>query len=293
MISKASRVKAVHRLSEMLADAPNPSQLSHERFDETHELFEKSSNQQHHIVEWLKHLVASRFERCSPLKILSVGCGSGILDRPLIQAIATNNRRVEYTGVDPNGGACGRFQRGFEKMELPSVQLKLLEQKIEAITSSDQYHFIKIVHSLYYVDDPANTLDLLLDLLAPGGIIAIVHAPNAELNQLSQCFWTRHEEKGIWFSDSLVEHLTSRGLTYSKQRIDAEMDATHCFVNDSPEGRMLLEFIIQSDCQGVDNQILEHCLSYLRSISRLHGGSILLPHPADTFVIEPLAATDN
>ena len=259
--------------------------LSHKRFDETHELFERSSNQQQLILEWLRDLILSHYASLDPLKILSVGCGSGILDNPLIRSIATTSKRVEYTGVDPNAVACRRFRDDFDNQELPNVRLDLREQDIESLTSSDRFHIIHVVHSLYYFDDPANTLDGLLKLLAPGGRVAVVQAPEAELNQLAKCFWTHHEENGIWFSDCLADHLSRRRLAFSRQRIDGEVDVARCFEADCPRGEMMLDFITQSDCRQLDDDILQLCLSYLRSISRRENGSLLVAHPADAFVI--------
>jgi SAM-dependent methyltransferase len=285
MKSVKARAVSLHSLHAALEYACRPDRLSHERFDETHELFERSSDQQQLILEWLKDLISSHCASIDPLKVLSVGCGSGILDNPLIRSIATNFKRIEYTGVDPNAVACRRFQDDFENQNLPNVRLQLWQQDIESLTSSDSFHIIHIVHSLYYFDNPANTLDSLLKLLAPGGVLAVVQAPEAELNQLAKCFWTHHQDNGIWFSDRLAGHLSRRRLAFSKQRIDGEVDVAPCFVAECPRGEMMLDFITQSDCRRLDGDILQICLSYLRSIGRRENGSLLVAHPADAFVI--------
>lgn len=280
-----SRVTALNHLRGELEQACRPFGLSHKRFDETHELFERSSNQQQLILEWLSDLIHSHCARLDPLRILSVGCGSGILDNPLIKSIATTSKRVEYTGVDPNAVACRRFQDEFDDQELPNVQLDLREENIETLTSTDRFDIILVVHSLYYFDDPADTLDGLLRLLAPDGKVVIVQAPEAELNQLAKCFWTHHAENGIWFSDCLADHLSQRRLAFSRQRIHGEVDVARCFEADCPRGEMMLDFITQSDCRQLDVDILQRCLSYLRCISRPEKGTMLVAHPADVFVI--------
>ncbi len=148
------------------------------------------------------------------------------------------------------------------------MRLKLWQQDVESLTSEDCFHVIHVVHSLYYFKDPAHTLDVLLNLLAPGGIVAVVQAPEAELNQLSKCFWAHHEENGIWFSCNLADHLTKNGLTYWKHNIDGEVDVARCFQADCPRGEMMLDFITQSGSSQLDDDVLDLCLSYLRSISR-------------------------
>ena len=262
-----------------------PAKLSYERFDESHELFEQSSNQQQLILQWLKDLILSNYASLDPLKILSVGCGSGILDNPLIRSIAERTKSVEYTGVDPNLVACRRFREEFDNQQPTKVRLELWEQDVESMTSEDRFHIIHVVHSLYYFKDPAHTLDVLLNLLAPGGIVAVVQAPEAELNRLSKCFWAHHEENGIWFSCYLEDHLTKNELAFSKQRIDGEVDVARCFEADCPRGEMMLDFITQSASSQLDDDVLDDCLSYLRSISRWKDGNLLVAHPADAFVI--------
>ena len=281
-----SRVTALNDLRGELEHTCRPFGLTHQRFDETHELFERSSNQQQLILEWLSDLIQSHCAKLDPLRILSVGCGSGILDNPLIKSIAETSKRVEYTGVDPNVVACRRFQDEFDNQKLPNVQLDLREENIETLTSTDRFDIILVVHSLYYFDDPANTLDSLLRLLAPDGKVVIVQAPEGELNQLAKCFWTHHTENGIWFSDCLANHLSQCPLEFSRQRIDGEVDVARCFEADCPRGEMMLDFITQSDCRQLEDEILQRCLSYLRHISRWDNGSILVAHPADAFVIE-------
>jgi SAM-dependent methyltransferase len=285
MQSVESQVAALNSLRGALEQACGPFELSHKRFDETHELFEGSSNQQHLILEWLSDLICSHYANLDPLRILSVGCGSGILDNPLIKSVAAISKRVEYTGVDPNAVACRRFQDDFNNQEFSNIRLDLREQNVESLTSTDRFDIIHLVHSLYYFDDPADTLDGLLRLLAPDGEVVIVQAPEAELNQLAKCFWSHHAENGIWFSDCLADHLSQLRLAFSRERIHGEVDVARCFEADCPRGEMMLDFITQSDCRQLDDDILQLSLSYLRSISRPEKDSMLVAHPADVFVI--------
>ena len=67
MQSVESRVAALHSLRAALEQACRPFGLSHKRFDETHELFERSSNQQQLILEWLGDLISSHYASLDPL----------------------------------------------------------------------------------------------------------------------------------------------------------------------------------------------------------------------------------
>jgi SAM-dependent methyltransferase len=273
------------RLQTELQQVSQITELSGEEFDQSHELFERSSSQQQLIREWLTELVLQHSASGEPLKILSVGCGSGILDLPLIQLIAGEAVRIEYIGVDPNSVACRRFRQEFDKLGLKNVKLELIERDIESLESEQQFDFIHAVHSLYYFADPAATIDALIQLRAPDGHLVIVQSPEAKLNQMAQCFWHRHVDNGLWFSDCLDDHLSERGFNYSRHRIHGEVNVTRCFDSSCSQGEMLLDFITQSVSKHFTDEILDLCRGYLHSISSSKEDHLFVSHPADAFVV--------
>ncbi|MEM9354398.1 MAG: class I SAM-dependent methyltransferase, partial [Planctomycetota bacterium] len=251
----------------------------------------RSSNQQLQILEWLARLVAEEFTGASPLRVLSVGCGSGILDLPLLDAVAADGRKVIYTAVDPNPVACRRFREGFEALNPPNVELVVLEHGIERLEPDLRFDLIHAVHSLYYLSDPADSIDNLLGRLAPQGRLAVLQAPKAELNLLSDCFWPTSGEDAIWFSGCVRQHLDDSGLAFREDRIDAKVDVTPCFEDKSSGGRMLLDFITQADSDAFHTSIKEGCRTYLRSVAETVSGQVMVEHPVDAFVVEPCPAS--
>lgn len=281
-----SRATALEQLQQALGQRYRLFELADERFDQTHEHFERSSDQQRRILEWLENLVRAHYLGMDPLRILSVGCGSGILDNSLLEALAFRSKQIVYTGVDPNGVACRRFVNDFERLGMRNVRLEVREQNIETACCADRFDLVHAVHSLYYFSDPAATLDFLLRLLDPGGKLVIIQAPKAELNQLANSFWCHHADGVIWFSDRLAQHLSHRGLHFSRQRIHAWVNVARCFESGCPRGEMMLDFITQTDCRHLDDNILQLCLSYLRAISHQEKDRLLAPHPVDVFLID-------
>ena len=276
---------ALNELRAAVQNAPVSSRLSDERFDVTHETFERSSSQQQLVLQTLKDLIDSHEDSSGSLRVLSVGCGSGILDNQLISALASSAGTFEYTGVDPNPVACHRFREDFKKLGLPNVKLKVKTETVEALNINEPFDVIQLTHALYYFKDPADTLEKLRRLLAPGGKLIIVHAPNECLNQLSECFWSHHAEQGIWFSKCLEEHLLKQDIEFTSHRIHGEVDVTRCFEEGCPHGEKLLDFITQSDCQESDAEVRARCLHFLKKISRVDGESLKVEHPADVFVV--------
>jgi SAM-dependent methyltransferase len=251
----------------------------------THETFERSSTQQPLVLRALEELIGSHQGESDPLRILSVGCGSGILDNQLIASIASSSRSFKYTGVDPNPVACRRFRKSFAALALKNVELELKVQGIEALDINEPFDIIQLTHALYYFKDPADTLEKLRNLLAPNGKLIMVHAPNEHLNQLSECFWSHHVDHDIWFSNRLEEHLVQESMDFTRYRIKGEVDVTQCFESGSDHGEKLLDFITQNDCRESGVEVLEQCLCFLKKISRIDGDSLRVEHPADVFVV--------
>jgi len=259
---------ALNQLRVAVKKAPASMQLSDERFDVTHEAFECSSSQQQLVLRALKELISLHEGSTGALRILSVGCGSGILDNQLISAIASSPEHFEYTGVDPNPVACRRFREDFEKLALPNVKLEVRTEAVESLNINNPFDIIQLTHALYYFKDPADTLGKLRRLLAPGGKLIIVQAPNEYLNQLSECFWSHHTGQDIWFSECLEKYLIKQKIEFTCQRIYGEVDVTRCFNEGCPHGEKLLDFITQSDCRESDAEVRERCLHFLKKISQ-------------------------
>ena len=276
---------ALNQLRVAVKKAPASMQLSDERFDVTHEAFECSSSQQQLVLRALKELISLHEGSTGALRILSVGCGSGILDNQLISAIASSPEHFEYTGVDPNPVACRRFREDFEKLALPNVKLEVRTEAVESLNINNPFDIIQLTHALYYFKDPADTLGKLRRLLAPGGKLIIVQAPNEYLNQLSECFWSHPTGQDIWFSECLEKYLIKQKIEFTCQRLYGEVDVTRCFNEGCPHGEKLLDFITQSDCRESDAEVRERCLHFLKKISRVDGESLKVEHPTDVFVV--------
>ena len=276
---------ALNQLRVAVKKAPASMQLSDERFDVTHEAFECSSSQQQLVLRALKELISLHEGSTGALRILSVGCGSGILDNQLISAIASSPEHFEYTGVDPNPVACRRFREDFENLALPNVKLEVRTEAVESLNINNPFDIIQLTHALYYFKDPADTLEKLRRLLAPGGKLIIVQAPNEYLNQLSECFWSHHAGQDIWFSECLEKYLIKQKIEFTCQRLYGEVDVTRCFNEGCPHGEKLLDFITQSDCRESDAEVRERCLHFLKKISRVDGESLKVEHPTDVFVV--------
>lgn len=271
-----------------------PTPLSHQRFDQSHEWFEGQSNQQPQILDWLRRVGSSMIDSQDlgeVYRVLSIGCGSGILDRPLIETLASHvdtnetTREISYIGIDPNPIACQRFRDEFVDLELGSVDLSVMVETVESYSSNGSFDLTHVVHALYYFDEPAESIRALMERVAVDGELVIFQAPKAELNLLADCFWQEHAADPIWFSGELDDHLRAGEISFERHRIEAEVDVTACFEDGCSDGSLTLDFLVQSDCQSLPPEVRAGVLEYLSSISRNDQQRVLAPHPVDVFTI--------
>ncbi len=272
------------RLRVELATSPQPQPLSNLRYDQAHEAFEQSSNQQQRILQWLLQFVAEHWPNRQQLSVLSVGCGNGMLDCPLIDRLSSSVSDLAYTAVEPNPVACQRFLEAFAQTSHPQVSLRLQQATVEEFSPEGDFDFIHVVHSLYYFPEPAQTLFRLTRLLAPEGLLVVALAPKAELNTLADCFWSRHQEN-VWFSYQLEAQLQLWKTAYTKIRLEAWVDVDRCFDVDCPQGLMLLDFITQVELGHLHEGIRQLCRDYLRATGSTVQGGWALPHPVDFFIL--------
>lgn len=278
---------SIQQLQKVLGRTRQPK-LTDERFDQAHERFERSSDQQELILQWLTTFSVD-FPCDDLLKMLSIGCGSGILDNPLLKALEAAERDVarvvQYTGIDPNPVACSRFREDFKRQQLEDVSLEVREETMESLSGEERFDIIHAVHSLYYFENPVAAIKQLLARLNADGKLVIFQAPKAELNQLADCFWFHDQDVDIWFSERLGEHLSELGYDCKKSRIDGRVDVASCFDPSSNRGTMILDFITQVDCQKLEPAAREQLLGYLKSIAEISGDQMLVPHPVDVYEI--------
>ena len=280
------RLEAALNRLQMTVGTQRQPKLSDKRFDQAHEAFEDSSCQQGMILEWLQTF-AAQHPHTGSLRILSIGCGSGILDRQLIKSLATKEaRQVEYAAIDPNSVACDRFRVDFESLGLKNVNLDLQKETVESMDFDARFDIIQAVHSVYYFADPATSIDQLLAQLGPKGKLVIFQAPMAELNRLADCFWGHQKKADIWYSERLSAHLQEAGLTHAKTRINGRIDVAPCFAAESSCGEMILDFITQVDCRSMPTLLRGEVKECLLSISEKAGTHVWAPHPVDVFVID-------
>jgi len=270
------------RIDGQLATFDSLEELSDARYHTTHERFEAASNQRALILDWLEDLAdRMTFRSDRAARLLSVGCGGGVMDRRITRVFSEHVHELSLVGVDPNPEHTRAFRRQFAK---EGFDVEAFTGLFEDFRTGGTFDVIHFVHCLYYFEHIEPELRKAFEMLAPGGALVILQAPNEDLNHLADRFWKKQLERSAWYSDDVVAVLAETGAEFRVHRIDAEVDVTACFEPGSELGTDILDFIVQADTSQFSDEFQASLRASLRSICRRQGRRLLCAHPVDALV---------
>lgn len=256
--------------------------LPEARYVAAHRAFEQASTQQAQIRRRIE-AEAKRLVRAgrAPLDVLSVGCGCGLLDRPLLAHLADSV--ASFTGIDPNAAAIAHCEHALgADPALPPSHIECT--RVEDFPPDRRYDLIYCSHVFYYVDDRAAALRHMQSLLREAGTLVIVHAPKAAMNTLAQVFWSEHAQADFFAEDLRRLLHETAPPTPTVHSIDARIPRA-LFSDETPQGTLLLEFLIQAEWPPLSATVKELVQAYLDQQARSLTGRAALPHPATTFTL--------
>jgi SAM-dependent methyltransferase len=266
-------------LREVLQDQPPLPALSAERYAITHAHYEAASDQRPRLLDWLITKLPPLLADSDPVRVVGVGVGDGSIDGPLAGALATDGRRVHYTGVEPHAPSAAGFALRLNAIGAASLTPTIVIGNFadhDAGYPADLVHF---VHSLYYVADLTAALDLGLSMVRPGGLLLAATAPLQPLCVLTEmlCPWGARTP---WFAEDVRAALDVRGLDVRTETVVGHLDVRDVLRDPLGRGEAVLDFLVGARSRGLTPVVRERLLDYLRDIS-LPGRPGMLPHPLD------------
>lgn len=279
----------LHALRRAAAPLLPLTPLGPDDYKRNHALFEARSDQRGLVVEWLTRAVADRAS--GPTRVLSIGCGDGSVDVRLAETLAVEGCPVDYVGVEPHAPSAEEFRNRLG--HVPGVTAHAAVVPFgrfgpDAVPSRpgsrpapDRFDVVTAIHSLYYVPDLRFALRQAYGLLAPGGVLVVLHAPQGTLNDLVDVLAPGRPQE---FSQAVAAALAAEGLAAERGRIDASVDLSPGHApagSGASDARRALDFAVQA---VVPDQLHPLVVQALRAAA-LPGSPLRLPHPLDTFVV--------
>jgi len=274
------------RLDGSLIGLPALAPLSDARYLETHGIYEGRSNQQDLIIDWFGDHAASTVRSGESFRVLSVGCGSGILDCAILARLLDQTDDLHYVGVDPNQIECSAFEQRAEDTVLDRARVEIVRTSFEDFDAERRFDLVYFVHSLYYMPDPTAALEKARKLLRPGGRLVVFHAPCQALNELTVRFWDKHSVCPTLFAEDFAKILDGWRWAYERERVEARLEVTPLADADSSIGLALRDFIVQYDSLGLPEAVQDIVGRYLRAVSVRDRGETYIAHPVDVFIID-------
>lgn len=268
--------RQLHRLGSL-------EQLSDERYHHTHERFEAASNQRDLIMDWLARLAGdTRFPAGRPARLLSVGCGGGVMDQKITDVFAAHAESLSLVGIDPNPQHTAAFESLFSS---EGFDVDVHTGMFEDYSPDTGFDLIHFVHCLYYFEHIEPELRKAAGMLTPGGTLVILQAPNEDLNHLADRAWKKQFNQPAWYSDDVLSALAKLGLDATAVRLDARVDVTECLDPKSALGIDILDFIVQAETARFSSALRASLRQSLRSICTRQGTRFVARHPVDAIVV--------
>ncbi|XP_077865673.1 histamine N-methyltransferase-like [Saccoglossus kowalevskii] len=220
------------------------------------------------------------------LNVISVGCGSGTVDKPIIDTLLTKHSSIRFIAIDPAVDELNKFKQLVKdnKDEWKNVvfdfQTTTIEEYLE-VNGAQTFGFIVMSHSAYHFKDVATTVVDLYNRLVKGGML---------FSKMIDGGWEKFSAKvGEYFTDPKfnfigthdVEDVVKRRIPnarYETKKRDYTMDITECFDEESQAGALLIDFItilykFRETCKPEIKKII---LEYLVECCQKEGDKMLL-----------------
>jgi len=244
---------------------------------EAHDAFEAVSRQQPLIRDRLSALIAERATAVGrPIRLLSVGCGGGQLDIPLLEQACGLVER--YTGVDPNEVELESLRAGLPQ----GLSADLRASAFAACEFAGEFDLSYAVHMVYYVGDVADFADRIIASVSAPGLAVVVVAPKSPMNQIADIIWRSHGVHSV-FADTFAQTLDASNVDYKRERIAAEIPYEY-YEDDAADARVA-DFTVQTRIEALPPDIRDAVYNAFRHAAVQAPGGRALEHPADLFLI--------
>ena len=220
-------------------------------------------------------------------KVLSLGCGSGILDLEIIKIIQQKNNsenKLDFTGLDYNLTDIDQFHESLAHQTdeiKSSVTLKY--QKFEASTDlGKRFDLITMVHFLHSFEDVLPIIKNALKHLSPHGKLLIIHQQKKGILELKKTFLDILHNQKFQSTDQFKTALKSSKIDFMTHPIDTYFDVT-VMQEMSLDTLLLMSFCLCNDLSRLTRQQQDKIRNTFLSFANAQG--------EDKFIIyEPMEA---
>jgi len=235
------------------------------------------------MLAWLEENFLVRLGSES-IRLLSIGAGTGIFDKQLIQGFLRRDLRIQYEGLDPNEEVLNFLENCLRPLTGAELTVSIVLSDFESYSTSKKFNFILLVHAHYFFCDLCQNLQKAWDLLEEGGTIILYSALDIFLSQFFNVTFRSNFGHTAWLSHDVRKALKTLNIPFRRESIHAVLDISTCFAEDEKAANDFLSFIVHADVTNISGK--DVLLACLRKNAMCENHRYLLPHTVDVFMID-------
>ncbi|XP_072025131.1 histamine N-methyltransferase B-like [Amphiura filiformis] len=232
-----------------------------------------------------------------PLRVLGVGSSEGNQETLQLKKLKTKFSRISATVIEPSTEQICKYQEMVHQnsSDITGIEYKWHNQIFQEFERSaeagQKYHFITIIHAVYYVGKVEETIKTFYELLEPGGMIFMVIQADSGSTLLAKTFprlameeqtpTTTAEPQKIKTnclitSTDVKSVLSKYQMDYTQSSYTVSADLTNFFSKDemTPVTKLLLDFITMTVKfqESVPEKIFNEVMDYIKRKTRVKKG---------------------
>lgn len=266
--------------------------VTRSRYLETFKVFQKMTDEYDGMTTFIARQLKTRFS--GPFSLLDIGAGSGHLVKKLNETQCLENLAT-YTAIEPDATAAAALLR--EMQNFPNVRSLVEVERFDQAVARDlqqTFDVILLSHSLYGMANPIDALMEAKKLLAPGGVLLVIHNTAFGLNKLFAAinpFLDRDTapiENFDLDSAKITYSLRQANATFEVTPITTTIDVTDLFDGTRASDEKLAEFLsfaTQCEIAKAPSYVREDVAFLLRAACVTVDGRLMLPQSMAGFVI--------
>ncbi|XP_072015558.1 histamine N-methyltransferase B-like [Amphiura filiformis] len=229
-----------------------------------------------------------------PLRVLGVGSGGGYQETLQLKKLKTKFSRISATVIEPSTEQISKYQEMVRQnsSDITGIEYKWHNQTFQeferSIAAGQKYHFITIVHAIYYVGKVEETVKTFSELLEPGGMIFMAVKADSDMSLLAKTFpqlaveeqtptttTESHEVKtnDLISSTDVKSVLSKNQMAYTQSSYTLSPDLTTCFTEDemTPVTKLVLDFITTTVKfqESVPDETFNQVMDYIKRNARV------------------------
>ncbi|XP_072047089.1 histamine N-methyltransferase-like [Amphiura filiformis] len=217
-----------------------------------------------------------------------------------LKKLKTKFSRLSATVIEPSTERISKYQDMVRQKssDITGIEYKWHNQTfhefVRSMETGQKYHFITIVHAIYFMGEIEETFKKLYNFLQPGGIIFLVASTGySGMSLLLRTFphlylaveettpptTTQPQEvKTKYYTDSTeVKYVLKKyQMTYTQSSYIVSADLTTCFTQDemTPVTSLLLDFITMTVKfqESVPDETFNQVMDYIKRNARVEKG---------------------